>query len=72
MLPKHALYQAELRPAYLMEVDGFEPTTYCLQSNRSSQLNYTPRCVMYLSPLSDLNGRVPLEESGYKADAVDH
>ena len=32
-----------------MEVRGFEPLTYGLQSHRSSQLSYTPRIFIGLS-----------------------
>ena len=28
--------------AFFVEIDGFEPTTLCLQSRCSSQLSYTP------------------------------
>ena len=30
------------KPALFVEIDGFEPTTLCLQSRCSSQLSYTP------------------------------
>ncbi len=32
------------KPALFVEIDGFEPTTLCLQSRCSSQLSYTPIC----------------------------
>jgi hypothetical protein len=31
------------RPAELVEMVGFEPTTLCLQSRRSPNLSYTPK-----------------------------
>ena len=30
------------KPVLFVEIDGFEPTTLCLQSRCSSQLSYTP------------------------------
>ena len=32
----------------IVEIDGFEPTTLCLQSRCSSQLSYTPILVSFL------------------------
>ena len=34
------------KPALFVEIDGFEPTTLCLQSRCSSQLSYTPFVVL--------------------------
>ncbi len=40
-----AISETEFTSAWDLEVRGFEPLTYGLQSHRSSQLSYTPDCL---------------------------
>ena len=47
------------KPALLVEIDGFEPTTLCLQSRCSSQLSYTPVFFFILKELVGAEGVEP-------------
>ena len=53
---KEIFYEHHIR-SLVVEIVGLEPTTFCVQGRRSSQLSYTPKTSISYQTLNDLSMR---------------